>query len=119
MVVAVPAESVTAVGTITALLSVVVRVTTTDTNGVVVPSGTVQLVSGQRAFTLTLKTAGLAYVITVNAVDPNWNTNTSNTNTVDVNDSEPVAASLVAGAKTFTVKFNTAEIGRASCRERV
>src|ERR1019366_6336970 len=58
------------------------------------------------------QTAGTAFMVTVNAVDSNWNT-VSSTHTVRMTSSDsaatlPTDAALVAGTKTFSVTLNTA-----------
>ena len=63
---------------------------------------------------VTNAVAGASYVVTVNAVDPNWNTNTSNTNTVTLTTTDsnavivPTAVTLSAGTATTTITFKTA-----------
>jgi hypothetical protein len=61
--------------------------------------------------TPTTEGAGVPFVVTVNAVDANWNVATS-THTVAITSSDPAAAlpanaALVAGTRTFSVTLNT------------
>lgn len=65
-----------------------------------------------RTGTPTAQTAGTAFMVTVNAVDANWNM-VSSTHTVRMTSSDgaatlPTDAALVAGTKTFSVTLNTA-----------
>jgi hypothetical protein len=62
--------------------------------------------------TPTAETAGVAFTVTVNAVDANWNV-VSSAHTVGITSSDsaatlPVSAALVAGTKTFSITLNTA-----------
>ena len=59
------------------------------------------------------QTAGVAYSVTVNAVDANWNLVSTSTHTVaitstDANATLPANAALVAGTKTFSLTNKTA-----------
>src|SRR5207249_3267890 len=68
-------------------------------------------VSGKTG-TPTARTAGVAFTVTVNAVDANWNV-VSSTDTVGITSSDsgaglPGNAALVAGTKNFSVTLNTA-----------
>src|SRR5207249_426259 len=61
--------------------------------------------------TASARTAGVAFNVTVNAVDANWNV-VSSTDTVGITSSDanatlPSNAALVAGTKTFSVTFKT------------
>ncbi|MEW6536907.1 MAG: fibronectin type III domain-containing protein, partial [Candidatus Auribacterota bacterium] len=63
----------------------------------------------------TTQTAGSSFVITVNAVDSSWEidpTATQNVTvaTTDSYDTEPSAANLVSGTKTFDIKLVTAQV---------
>jgi hypothetical protein len=58
------------------------------------------------------QTAGVAFTVTVNAVDANWNV-VSSTHTVGITSSDsaatlPASAALVGGTKTFSITLNTA-----------
>src|SRR5260221_12996 len=62
----------------------------------------------------TTQTAGRSTVVTVNAVDANWNL-VSSTHTIaitssDVNAGLPANAALVAGSQTFSVTFKTVSV---------
>ncbi len=61
--------------------------------------------------TPTAQPAGVAFLVTVNAVDANWNV-VSSTHTVGITSSDaaatlPANAALVAGTRTFSVTLNT------------
>jgi hypothetical protein len=61
--------------------------------------------------TPTTQTAGVAFTVTVNAVDANWNV-VSSTHAVGITSSDsaatlPTSAALVAGTRTFSVTLNT------------
>src|SRR5205814_2058083 len=63
--------------------------------------------------TPTAQTAGTPFIAAVNAVDANWNTVTTVTDTVgitssDANASLPANAALAAGTQTFSVTLKTA-----------
>src|SRR5207247_3874653 len=58
------------------------------------------------------QTAGTPFNVMVNAVDANWNTISTVTDTVgistsDLNDAHPANAALVAGTQTFSVSLRT------------
>jgi len=68
--------------------------------------------SGKKG-TPTAQTAGTPFVVTVNAVDSNWNLVNTASDTVGITSSDanallPPAASLSAGTRTFSVTLNTA-----------
>jgi len=78
-----------------------------------VPGETASAGSGSgKTGTPSGQTAGTAFMVTVNAVDANWNV-VSSTNTVGITSSDasatlPANAALVAGTTTFSVTLNTA-----------
>ncbi|MCK4959163.1 MAG: hypothetical protein KAT00_07175, partial [Planctomycetes bacterium] len=61
------------------------------------------------------QTMGVEFTVTVNAVDANWNVNTSETPLIDVTSSDglaalPESANLVLGTQTFDITLNTAGV---------